>query len=869
MGDLSRSHNNKHHHWSNMSLKLASTLLLLSIISISLASSSSADGDHEQLASGLADGNIVAANQAGHQLVKREAGRGRGKSCKGKRCNKKKSSKKAEKGKKRTQKDQKRERKGKKKQKNTKKGKKNGKRGEGGKKIDVGKKRKPGGSRRLGSSRRNVGSPSGRQITGNATSCAMKLVLYARLNEKKASSISKQVTRILGNDKIKESKGKKSGDFNATMGRLLSALGGDPNNPKCDGTPIANSSGTRNASVAKETLETLRSCEADIGEKCGSPLTGNATKKAELEACMSLADNFKSEFSKCTAASKSIDAACICIEAINGTAVEEMLKCDSSADNSDALARKKACKKAVGTCKTAEANAVEGIASCKERTKCGGAKDKEDAARQLAALTPLNDALKRKEMENAMTSAGVASGPGADGQAPTSRSFLGGWRISRDGAGCLDLAQQWTQFNTSASKAAGSANGDLDTGAADETTSILNAINSRTTLVADLQSCANGTSGGRQTETVTTIIQIRIFIFWMGWWRDTVITVKITIITATFSIGESATTSAVTSGATIVSSAPTTNAGPTNGSSGETAVTIPFNTTVGSTGSQMTTESGTTGTCRCGVKGSQRIVGGEEADVGEWPWIVVHSSGDQDYPVTDGSSQGGCGGTLIADNWVVTAAHCFYDTSGNQVTFANTMSVVIGEHTIRTEDNAISDNDDNDSKRKNLEIETMIIHESYDPVQQTHDIALLKLKEKVDLNIYTPAYLADAGQEWAGQTGWVYGWGDTKSEDESSNTLRETSQVILTNAACEEGEGMADVNGDGEETQVSMAGMLSDDMLCAEAEGKDSCQGDSGGPFTVDVEGQHQQLLLTVEAQSVVEVRSVVEALLYRSPRDQ
>merc|ERR1712107_77434 len=74
----------------------------------------SADGDQEQLASGLADGNRVAAFQAGHQLVKREAGRGRGKSCKGKRCNNKK--KKAEKGKKRTQKDQKWERRGKKKQ---------------------------------------------------------------------------------------------------------------------------------------------------------------------------------------------------------------------------------------------------------------------------------------------------------------------------------------------------------------------------------------------------------------------------------------------------------------------------------------------------------------------------------------------------------------------------------------------------------------------------------------------------------------------------------------------------------------------------------------------------------------------------------
>merc|ERR1711963_1389880 len=105
-------------HWlalqitlSNMSLKLASTLLLLSIVSTSVSSSPSADGDQEQLASALADGNRVAAFQAGHQLVKREAGRGRGKSCKGKRCNKKKSSKKAEKGKKKTPKKKKKKKK--------------------------------------------------------------------------------------------------------------------------------------------------------------------------------------------------------------------------------------------------------------------------------------------------------------------------------------------------------------------------------------------------------------------------------------------------------------------------------------------------------------------------------------------------------------------------------------------------------------------------------------------------------------------------------------------------------------------------------------------------------------------------------------
>merc|ERR1719264_2085301 len=539
-----------------------------------------------------------------------------------------------------------------------------------------------------------------------------------------------------------------------------------------------------------------------------------------------------------------------------------MQKCDATLHNKEALNRKKVCKNAVGTCKTAEANAVEGIDNCKERTKCGGAKDKEEAQRQLAALTPLNDALNRKEMDNAMASAGVASGPGADGTIPSSRIFTRGSRT--DGAGCVELGQLWGQFNSSATQAAGSANGDLDTGAADATTTILNTINSRTTLVADLQSCSNGTSrvarsGGRQIETVTIIIQIRFYIFWCGWWRETVITVKITIITTTFAIEATpASSTTAASGGTTASSAPSTSAGSTdgsiapttsgatsNGSSGETGIPIPFNTSssssasASSAGSAATTTASGAGSCRCGVKGSQRIVGGEVANVGEWPWIVVHSSGTRDNPVTDGSNQGGCGGTLVAENWVITAAHCFYDNSGNQVTFADTMSVVIGEHTLATENNFLSDNDVNDSKRMNLEIETMIIHESYNPSTTQHDIALLKLKEKLDLNTYMPACLPDAGKDWAGSTGWVYGWGDTKSATESSNTLRETSQLILTNAACEQGQGMIDTNGDGVETQVSMAGTISADMLCAEAAGKDSCQGDSGGPFTVDVEGQH------------------------------
>ena len=56
------------------------------------------------------------------------------------------------------------------------------------------------------------------------------------------------------------------------------------------------------------------------------------------------------------------------------------------------------------------------------------------------------------------------------------------------------------------------------------------------------------------------------------------------------------------------------------------------------------------------------------------------------------------------------------------------------------------------SSRKVLEIEKIIIHERYG-MRMENDIALLKLKEKIDLSIYTPACLAPKGTDYTGKTG--------------------------------------------------------------------------------------------------------------------
>merc|ERR1712179_713845 len=63
--------------------------------------------------------------------------------------------------------------------------------------------------RKLKNQKRKNSMSLGRQVTGNCTKCVELFVLYARLNDKKANSVQKQVKRIRGNDKIQGSKNRK------------------------------------------------------------------------------------------------------------------------------------------------------------------------------------------------------------------------------------------------------------------------------------------------------------------------------------------------------------------------------------------------------------------------------------------------------------------------------------------------------------------------------------------------------------------------------------------------------------------------------------------------------------------------------------
>merc|ERR1712212_1346921 len=261
-------------------------------------------------------------------------------------------------------------------------------------------------------------------------------------------------------------------------------------------------------------------------------------------------------------------------------------------------------------------------------------------------------------------------------------------------------------------------------------------------------------------------------------------------------------------------------------------------TTTTSTTTTTTTTTITASTCTCGLEGTTRIVGGAESTAGKYPWIISVNFG-----ATDGSNPGGCGATLVAANWAITAAHCITESGS---TTKDSLSLVLGEFDLS------SSSDSNDGKRKNVMLALdPIVHESYkSPKSDSNDIALLKLAEDVDLTTYTPACLPASGTDYTGQNGRVYGWGSTAScPAASSSVLLEVEVPIVSDTVCEAASSdsvTSTVNGQCVTVPLSYSRVISSDMVCAGSSGKDACQGDSGGPFTVKSSSTSQHDLVGV-----------------------
>uniref|UniRef100_A0A3F2YSI7 Uncharacterized protein n=2 Tax=Anopheles arabiensis TaxID=7173 RepID=A0A3F2YSI7_ANOAR len=208
---------------------------------------------------------------------------------------------------------------------------------------------------------------------------------------------------------------------------------------------------------------------------------------------------------------------------------------------------------------------------------------------------------------------------------------------------------------------------------------------------------------------------------------------------------------------------------------------------------------------------SHRITNGQEATPGQFPYQIALLS-------NFATGTGLCGGSVLTNNYILTAAHCVISGA---TTLATSGTAIMGAHNRNVNEPT--------QQRIGFTSAGIRAHPGYNPTNIRNDIAVVRLNSPITFTArIQPVRLPARSdtRQFGGFTGTVSGFGRTTNTGATSPVVMFTSNPVMTNADC-----IARWN----------TALIQPQNVCLSGDGgRSSCNGDSGGPLTVQDGGSLQ-----------------------------